>query len=351
VRLVLGLRRVLQRAADALAPADLVVLEQLVGIGRTAMLGAVARHGLPDLLGERAMTAAEIASGAGLDADLVHRTLRALAAGGVFTMHDDGRFANNRLSRALRGGVPSRLREFAVYFASHSNASAWVDFARTLETGSSPFERVHGTTVWEWFDAHPDEREIFAHAMMGITIQTAPVIAALTPLEDVAVLCDVGGGRGTLLSEILLRHRHLRGILVESEGVLGSARTVLDGRGVGDRVELVAGSFFERVPAGADAYLMKNVLHDWDDPTCAVILGTVARAAAPGARLFVCESIVERTCREALATWSDLQMAVACKEGRERGVDELRRLGEAAGFRFVREHAHPIISVLEMVRR
>src|SRR5690606_7438687 len=99
-----------------------------------------------------------------------------------------------------------------------------------------------------WFERHDDERENFAHAMMGITVRDAPVVAKLAPLAGVKVLCDVGGGRGTLLSEILLRHPHLRGVLVESAGVLASARRLLDARGVADRVELVGGSFFEEVP-------------------------------------------------------------------------------------------------------
>ena len=314
------------------------------------MLGAVARFGIPDVLGDRALTAAEIARARELDPDLVHRTLRALAAAGVFTMDGDGRFRNNRLSRVLCGGGLVRARELAVYFASHSNASAWVDFARTLQTGRSAFDRVHGQSVWDWFEAHDDERENFAHTMMGITVRDAPVVAKLAPLAGVKVLCDVGGGRGTLLSEILLRHPHLRGILLESRGVLASARPLFEARGVADRVELVAGSFFESVPAGADAYLMKNILHDWDDGTCGRILATVARAAAPGAKLLLCEAIVPHTSRDPLATWSDLQMIVAC-EGRERSLDELRALAGDAGFTFVAEHAHPTISVVELVRR
>lgn len=350
VRLVLGLRRLMQRTIDALTPAELVLVEQTFGLARTAMLGAVARFAIADLLADGPMTADAIAAARGLDADLVHRTLRALAAGGVFTMDDEGRFANNRLSLALAGGGLARLRELAIYFASHSNASAWVDFARTLQTGRSAFDRVHGQSVWDWFERHDDEREMFAHTMMGITVRDAPVVAKLAPLAGATVLCDVGGGRGTLLSEILLRHPHLRGVLLESPGVLASARRLLEARGVGDRVELVAGSFFDQVPPGADAYLMKNILHDWDDATSARILAVVARAAAPGARLLLCESIVPRNGRDPLSTWADMQMIVAC-EGRERSLDELRRLGDDAGFSFVAEHAHPTISVIELVRR
>src|SRR5581483_1442669 len=110
----------------------------------------------------------------------------------------------------------------------------------------SAFARVNGKSVWTWFDEHEDEREMFAHSMMGITVQDAPVIARLYPFHEVKRLCDVGGGRGTLLSEIVLRHPHVRGVLCDAEGVVASARELLAARGVADRVDLAPGSFFER---------------------------------------------------------------------------------------------------------
>ncbi|MGH7434056.1 MAG: methyltransferase [Polyangiaceae bacterium] len=348
VRAVIGLRRFLHRLADALTPADLVVFERSTGLAETALLGAVARHDLVDLLEERGpLDAAAIAVARGLDADAVHRTLRALAAMGVFVMHDDGRFSNNRISRALRSGTVERSREWALYFSSGSNATAWLDLARTLETGESAFKRVHGMNVWEWFDAHPDEREMFAHCMMGISALHAPAIASLYPFEEVKRLCDVGGGRGTLLGEILLRHPHIQGVLCDGAGVVESARELLTARGVADRVELRPGSFFEEVPSGCDAYLLKNVLHDWDDATCKQILRVVRAAMTPGQRLIVCEIVVDRLSRESQGTRVDLQMMIACDQGRERSADEIRALLSECGFRFTRAFPYPIVSVFE----
>jgi hypothetical protein len=173
-------------------------------------------------------------------------------------------------------------------------------------------------TLWQWFDEHTDEREIFAHAMMGLTVGDAPVIAKLYPFREIVPVCDVGGGRGTLLSELLIRHPHLKGVLCEGPGVLESARTLFEARGVLDRVDLVPGTFFESVPTGADAYLLKNVLHDWDDATCVKILRVVRAAAAPGARLLVAESLVERDSR-------DLIPARHRPRGHERGCKGVRR--------------------------
>jgi hypothetical protein len=348
VRLVVGVRRFLHRLADALTPADLVVFERSTGVAETALLGAIARHGIVDLLEEGGpLDATAIATARGLDADAVHRTLRALAAMGLFVMDDDGRFSNNRISRALRSGAVERSREWAIYFASGSNAAAWLDLARTLETGESAFKRVHGMNVWEWFDAHPDEREMFAHSMMGISVLHAPAIASLYPFGKVKRLCDVGGGRGTLLGEIILRHPHIQGVLCDGEGVIESARELLTARGVADRVEFHAGSFFEKVPRGCDAYVIKNVLHDWDDATCKKILRVVRAAMDPGHRLIVCEIIVDRLSRESQGTRVDLQMMVACDQGRERSIDEIRSLLSQCGFRFTRAFPYPVVSVLE----
>jgi hypothetical protein len=308
----------------------------------------VAHFGFADFLEQKGSANAQtIAEGLGLNADAVHRCLRALAALGVFTMNERGEFANNRRSRVLLSGQLTRAREWALYFSSGSNVAAWLDLPRTLETGESAFRRVHGMSVWDWFDAHPDEREMFAHCMMGITVRDAPVVASLYPFAELSRLCDVGGGRGTLLSEILLRHGNVRGVLYDAPGVIESARALLDRRGLGARVELRPGSFFEAVPEGCDAYLMKNILHDWDDRTCARLLANVRRAAQPGVRIILVEQLVERASQNPVATFVDLQMMIACEEGRERSLDELTALLGDAGFRYRRVFTSPTLAVIE----
>jgi O-methyltransferase domain len=348
VRLVVGLRGWLLRLADYLVPAEAAILDHTTAIARTALLGAVARHGVADYLEEHGPAdAATIARALSLDADVTHRTLRALASMGIFTMSRHGVFTNSRLSRALRSGLLTRGREWALYFSSGSNAASWLDYARTLETGVSPFTRVHGKNVWDWFDEHPDERDIFAHCMMGLTVMDAPAIAALYPFGEVTRLCDVGGGRGTLLSEIVKRHRNVTGVLCDAAGLMESARELLAARGVEDRVELAPGSFFERVPSGCDAYILKNILHDWDDETCRTILRVVRAAMKPGQRVLVCEVLVDHNSRDSFGTRADLQMLVACENGRERSLPELQALLESTGFRFARVFHSPLVAVVE----
>jgi hypothetical protein len=241
------------------------------------------------------------------------------------------------------------MREYAEYFASSSNVQSWADAEATVRTGKNAFERVHGMSVWDWFDGHPGERETFAQMMMGITTVDAPTIARLYPWREVERVCDVAGGRGTLLSELLIRHRHLKGVLCDAPGVIESARVLLEGRGVMARVELAAGSIFSHVPAGADAYVLKNVLHDWDDARSLQILQVVRKAMATGARVVICETLTERNDPGSLGVLADVHMMMVCSDGRERGREEYARLLDASGFRAGRVMASPTVSVVEGV--
>jgi O-methyltransferase domain len=349
VRAALAMRRAFLRAADAVVPAQLVIFDRVSAVAGSVVLAELARLEVADLVAERPQTAAELAKRTDTDPAAMVRTMRAAVAMGFFVRDGEGRFSNNRLSSALRGGDLYSARSFARYFGSRSNMEAWCDFPETLRTGKNAFERVHGKSVWDWFDEHPHERETFAQCMMTMTLIEAPGIAATYPFGDIRTLCDVGGGRGTLLSEVLVQHPHLRAMLCDAPGVLASARALLAQRGVLDRVELVPGSFFEGVPKGADAYVMKNILHDWDDARCIAILENCRRAMERGHKMLVVEAVVEETSDD-YGTLADLHMMVVCNGGRERGRADFARLFAASGFRIGRVLETPTpMSILEGV--
>ena len=349
IRAVLALRRALRATAEALVPPEVRVLELATGVAATKLLAAAAQLRIADRLADGPLGARELAERCQVDADALHRTLRALSHLGVFELRADGRFANNRLARALAGGNPARLRDACEYIGSPSNVRAWNDFDETLRTGRNAFERVHGMSVWDWFEQHPDERNTFAGFMMGRTIADAPLVAELYPFGEIERVCDVGGGRGTLLSELLVRHPHLTGMLCDAPAVVASAAALLSRRGVRDRVELHPGSFFDSVPAGADAYLLKNILHDWDDARCTHILDVVRRAMRADQRLLLVEWITERNDAAGLGALSDVQMMTVCSEGRERGRAELEALLAQSRFRLRRVLPSPTVSILEAV--
>jgi hypothetical protein len=363
----LRLRRALRFLADAVVPAPVVLFEQIAGYMQTHLLRVAARLRLADHLAAGPASAEELAARTGVDAEGLRRLLRGLVTLGVFARRRDGRFRNNRRSKALlSAGAASRghgrlsrvarrrsaegadrrspgrseaaisLRDCALYFGSESQLRAWDELEETVSGGGSGFERAHGMNTWDWFEQHPEEQAAFAGTMVGITRLYAPGVASTYPFGEVRRLCDVGGGHGDLLTEVLLRHPRLEAVLLDSPGVLATARPFLAARGVLERVELAAGCFFEAVPAGCDAYLLKNVLHDWDDERALRILGNCRRAMGPGHRLLVVEAVVEEDTTRDIGPLSDLQMMVVCCGGRERGRGDYARLFERAGFRLRR---------------
>lgn len=351
VRGVLWLHHTLQALVRRLLPAEVQIAETATALAWTHALAAIVRAGVADVLDAEPRSAADMAAQLRLNPDLLHRALRAMATRGLFQMDADGRFRHSTASLVLRRGHPSAVADFSLYFASASNAASWAAFDRTLATGESAFESVHGMSVWDWFDHRPEERETFANAMAGMTRADAPWVARLYPFDRLNVLCDVGGGRGLLLSEILVRNPRLHGILCDNAGVLDAALETFAQRGVSGRVRLEPGSFFERVPGGADAYLLKNILHDWDDLTCVGILRVIRAAAARGARLLVVETLVDRLSRDPIGCGADLQMAVACSRGRERDAAELHALLNQAGFDPGQVSTSPLLAVVEGIAR
>ncbi len=238
------------------------------------------------------------------------------------------------------------MRELLEYLGSRSQLAAWADVDRTLETGTSAFERVHGETVWDWLRRHPDEAHTFAQAIARLTEIDAAAIARGYRFEEVERICDVAGGPGALLAEILHLHGRARGVLLDAPHVLAEAAAYLARRGVADRVTCVAGDFFEAVPPGCDAYLLKDVLHDWDDAAALRILETCRRAAPAGARLLVAEGLVDTRSTRAPGPFVDVQMMLVCHGGRQRSADEHGALMARAGFRPRRVIALPGVTSL-----
>jgi len=347
VSAVLALYRRFTALADRVVPPQLAVMDRMFGLLRTATLGTAARLRIADLVADGPLSGAELAARLGTDADATHRLMRTLASFGVFTLRRDGRFAQNRLSAVLRSGAAGSLRNFADYAGSGSNIAAYSDLDGTVRTGKNAFQRVHGQDIWAHFGAHPEEGQVFAGAMQDGTSMDAPVLAAGFPFGTLQRLCDVAGGRGTLLAEILRQNPGLRGVLFDEAYVLAEADGLLGAAGVLDRVDKVAGSFFESIPGGCDGYLMKDILHDWDDARCEKILGNLRRAAAPGAHLILSELVVEDNDATHPGPMIDLHMMMVAGDGRQRSRAQFEQLFARTGFQL--ERIIPLASLQSLV--
>lgn len=331
-RAAFALRRRLLRAADAAIPPNLAMWHKTMGIARTHVIAGLAELGVPDALGTGRATAAELAPRVGADADTLHRALRAAADEGLVRIDRRGRFRLTRLGRVLREEDAHSVRAWARYVGLGSTTTAWGGFTDSLRTGAPSFKAVHGTVVWDHFAAHPEEERLFAAAMRRLTEEEAWALAPAYPWPETGIVCDIAGGVGTLLGEILLRRPALRGVLVEAPGVLAEAEEHLRGVGVRERVELVAGDLFAPPPVAADLYTLKSILHDWGDEACVGIVSGIRAVMPGGSRLVVLELDQEPNDSDPLASWADLQMLTQCEGGRERSPAELQGLLRDAGL-------------------
>jgi SAM-dependent methyltransferase len=204
-----------------------------------------------------------------------------------------------------------------------------------VRTGQPAFEHLHGMGVFEYLHQHPQSAEIFDRAMTNLTRRLAPAVVAAYDFGSFGTLVDVGGGQGTLLSAALRAHPKLKGVLYDRAEVLASARRTLAGEGVLERCELVRGDFFASVPEGGDAYLLKDILHDWEDARAVAILKNCARAMKPDSRLLVVERSLPEQNVPGPAKLVDITM-LAVTGGRERSEEEYAELFRKAGLRLTR---------------
>lgn len=331
----LALRRRLKQFADKLVPPQIAMLDLGEGVGGVQIAAAIAELGIADVLAGGPMTAPQIAARIDCDEETTHRLLRGAVACDLCTMdRRTGAVKLTRMGAVLRTDHPASLRAWMRYKGMRSTVDAWGGLVTSVRSGQSAFEIVHGVSVWEWFATHPDEQQVFAATMRQATEISARAIARVYPWPDGAVVCDVAGGIGTLLSVIVAGSRaDLRGVLVDSAGMIAEAELFLAERGVADRIDRVEGDIFRTVHATADVYLLKDVLHDWDDERCAKILTAVATSMPRGSKLVIIEYLQPRHRPNPFSPLLDLHTLTQRDGGRLRSLDELSALLSGAGLR------------------
>lgn len=321
-------------AQPGVLPPPVAMLDMIKGFWVSRALYVAAKLGIPDLLRDEPKSSDDLAQATGTHAPSLYRVLRALDSVGVFAEDDQGRFALTPLGATLRTDVPGSLRYFAIEELGENHYPAWERVLHSVETGAIAFNHVYGASKWQYMAEHSDEARIFDAAMSSFSSVVAAAVVAAYDFSSSATVVDVGGGDGTLLAAILKANPSLRGAVADLPHVAEGAQRRLDADGLADRCEVAAGSFFESVPVG-DTYVLKFIIHDWDDQQSAAILRNCRSAMAANGRVLLVEAVIQPGTATSFSKYVDLNMLVMTG-GRERTEAEYRALLDSAGLRLTR---------------
>ncbi|CAN5679105.1 methyltransferase [soil metagenome] len=311
------------------------MMELIMGAWVAQTIAAAADLGIADALADGPVSGNELAHRVNADQDALERMLRALIGIGIFAQRDDGRYELTALADTLRTHAPVSMSGMARWVGSPQHREHWSDLTNAVRTGAAVIPALRGKPAFEYLADEPELAEIFNQAMTGVSeFAIAPVIAAYDFIRF-GVIADIGGGHGRLLAAILASAPHARGVLFDLPQVVAGAPELLRKHGVENRVRIDGGSFFDSAPEGADAYVLKNVIHDWPDEDAVRILRTVRAAACTGARVLLIEFVIPDTDWDFHGKWVDIEMLVVA-DARERTAAEYGRLFDRAGFRLKR---------------
>ena len=316
-------------------PPEAVLPQMILGGLMQKSIWVAAKLGIADLLREKPQTAEELAAATNTDAPSLYRVLRLLASTGIFAENSDGKFNLTPIAELLRSDTPNSMRDYAIMMGEDWIWQAYGELMHTVKTGEIAHDKVQGMSSFEFFEKNEEVGKIFNRAMTNLSLLSAPAIVEAYDFSSINKLVDVAGGHGLLLAAILKANPHLQGVLFDLPFVIENAGELLESEGVAARTEKVSGDFFESVPAGADAYLMKHIIHDWNDERSVKILQNIYRAMNDDGKVLIVEMVVPVGNEPSPAKGLDLVM-LTVEGGKERTEKEYRELLAAAGLRLSR---------------
>lgn len=316
-------------------PPQIQMIQFITGFWMSRALWVAAKLGIADLLQSGPKTAAELAEATSTHAPSLYRIMRALTSAGIFHRTDDDRFDLTPLSETLITGVPGSVRWFIVSELGQEHYPAWGNLMHSVRTGEIAFDSHYAQDVWKYFADHPEDGAVFNESMSVMTAAANKAITSVYDFSEFGKVIDIGGGHGGLITSILKKHPDVKGLLFDAPVVIEGARPKLESAGVADRCETVAGDFFQAVPEGGDAYIMKWIIHDWEDQKAITILKNCRQHMQPNARLIVVDCVVPENDVPDFSKTFDLNMMVMTG-GKERTRAEFEQLLAAAGFKLLR---------------
>ena len=307
------------------APPQARMLGMIIGSFVSQALYVAAKLGIADLLGKGPKDSKELAAATATHAPSLYRLLRALGSVGVLSEDANGRFTLTPLGETLQVG---KMREFAILMGAPFHWRVWEETLHAIQTGKPSFEKVHGQPAFEWLSKNPEPAQIFDGAMTSFTTSLLPAIVGAYDFSGIGKLVDVGGGHGALLCAVLKASPKTSGVIYDLPHVIEGARKRIADEKLEARCQIVNGDFFASVPP-ADAYLMKHIIHDWDDEKALTILKNCRKAMAKGGRVLLVEGVVPPGDAPSFDKLLDLEMLLF-PAGRERTEAEFRELFRSA---------------------
>lgn len=312
-------------------------------------ISVAAEFFIADKLTERPKTATELAGETGLHARSLYRMLRACASYGVFAEDEQGRFMLTPMAELLRSDQPGNLRAFTAMMNSVWQYQSWAEMDHAVKTGQPAFDKVFRMPFFEFCEKTERAGREFNEAMTSNSAYTSEIFLNAYNFTGFTKVVDVGGGHGILLASLLQRNPHLSGILYEMPALAAAASELMQQYSVADRCEQVGGDFFASVPEGGDLYILKHIIHDWNDEQCTRILSNCRKSMKQGGKVLVIEMVVPEGNTPSLAKLLDLQMLV-CLPGCERTETEYRALFKKGGLSLSRILPMPSpFSIIEAV--
>ncbi len=323
-------------SAESRPPAQRQLMAMITSFWAARAIYAAASLGVADLLKDGRRSAAEMAETLAVNSDGLHRLLRALTFVGIFDLDERGGFGLTEMGQYLRSDLPTSLRGHSLFHGSAWSWQSWSEILYSVQSGQPAGEHVFGLEMFDYLNERPTEAHAFDQAMTSTSDSFNYPVVSSYDFSGISKLADIGGGRGSFLAAILRANPLMRGLLFEQQATSEGASVALGAQGLADRCEFVVGDFFQSVPGGADAYALKNVLHDWDDARASKILQNVRQAMQPGNRLLIVENMILTENQPSFGMIMDLQMMLVTPSGRERTVAQFSLLLVAAGFQFKR---------------
>jgi hypothetical protein len=317
----------------------MALLGMIHGYWISQVVRAAADLRLADHLADGPRSAQDVAGLESSDPHATYRLMRTCAALGLLSRDEDERFALTPTGALLQSGVPGSLRDHALAFGAPGHWLPWGQLPEAVRKGGTQAPAVLGNDLFEYLAEHPEEEAQFAASMEALTGSLATDAARVIDVSGVSLAVDVGGGTGVLVRELMRANGGLHGLVLDLPQAAAAARQAADADGLGTRFSAVAGDFFAAVP-DADLYLLKAVLHDWDDDSCVRILRNCRAAARPGARLIVIENVIRDLARDRFATLLDMNM-LAVTSGQERDLAGYDELFDASGWQRTAVHTLP----------